>query len=264
VEPWVLTEGSGDWEQEAERRDRAADQRDQDAAAHDDLADERDRFSRRRDELASIRDQAAHQREKAALQRDWEATARDHAAVRRDPADRRARPTDASQVGAYEQAAIDGNWMRRTGRRRPRTEQRRPRTGGGGRGSGPVQAGSGGGAQGLVGAAGNREQAAVERALHARDTAPDWVLGQAHRRVQAVRGRAQQTARTAAGIVERFIKVKQRELAVRLASIQVHEQLASLPGCASRSGRPRPVPRRSGRGSSTGLRVGNCGVSGAD
>ena len=40
--------GFWDWEQEAERRDRAADERDQDAAAQDELADERDRFSRRR------------------------------------------------------------------------------------------------------------------------------------------------------------------------------------------------------------------------
>jgi hypothetical protein len=51
-------------------------------------------------------------------------------------------------------------------------------------------------------------------------------------------------------------RAKQRELAVHLASIQVHEQLASLQeGWASRSGWPSPAPRRSGCGSFIGLPV---------
>lgn len=180
--------GFSDWEQEAERRDRAADQRDQDAAAHDDGADERDRFSRRRDELASIRKQAAHEREKAALARDRAARARDLAAERRDGvADRRERPIDASQVGRFEQAAV------------------------------------------------NREldasdrQAAVERAQHGYVPTPG---GPSFRRVQALRGRAQEsaraTARATAGLVERSIQAKQRESTAHLACIEAYEQMATL------------------------------------
>lgn len=236
--------GFWDWEQEAERRDRAAEQRDQDAAAHDELADERDRFSRRRDELASIRDQAAHQREQAALQRDWAARARDHAAELRDrTADRRGRPTDASQLGGYEQAAIDreldASDRQAAAEDRAAAAQDRAAAAGDERAAVADRAAAAGdrdlssrdraaAAQDRSRAAADREQAVVERAQHDGEAAPDWVLGQAHRRVQAVRGRAQETARTAAGVVERFIQAKQSELAAHVASIQIHEQLASL------------------------------------
>jgi hypothetical protein len=77
-------------------------------------------------------------------------------------------------------------------------------------------------------AAADREQALVERAQHGRDPASDWILGQARRRLQAVRGRAQATARATADTVERFIQAKEREVAAHLASVQLHEQMASL------------------------------------
>jgi hypothetical protein len=44
-------------------------------------------------------------------------------------------------------------------------------------------------------AAADREQAAVERAQHGRDGVPNWILGQARRRMQAVRGRRGPEAR---------------------------------------------------------------------
>jgi hypothetical protein len=83
-------------------------------------------------------------------------------------------------------------------------------------------------AQDRVRAAADREQAAVERAQHGRDAAPDWILWRVHRRMQAVRGRAQATARATADLVGRLIQAKEREVAAHLASIQVHERMASL------------------------------------
>lgn len=50
--------------------------------------------------------------------------------------------------------------------------------------------------------------------------------------MQAARGRAQETAKAAAqataGLVERFIEAKQRELAAHLASVEVYEQMTTL------------------------------------
>jgi hypothetical protein len=108
-----------------------------------------------------------------------------------------------------------------------------------------------------VRAAADREQAAVERAQHGYVPTRG---GSSFRRVQAVRGQAQETAKAAAhaaaDLVERFIQIKQYELTIHLASIEVYEQLATCRrGWATRTRRPRRGPRRSGRRSPTGWRV---------
>jgi hypothetical protein len=145
---------------------------------------------------------------------DWEQEAerRDRAAGRRE------RPTDASQVGGYEQAAVD----------RAAAAQDRAAAAGDERAAAADRETARGdrvAAQDRSGAAGDREQAAVERAQHRYVPAPD---GSSYRRVQAVHDGTQETTRAAAGLVERFLQAKQRELAAHLASIEVHEQLASL------------------------------------
>jgi len=80
-----------------------------------------------------------------------------------------------------------------------------------------------------VRAAADREQAAVERAQHGYVPTRG---GPSFRRVQAVRGQAQETAKAAAhaaaDLVERFIQIKQHELIVHLANIEMYEQLATL------------------------------------
>jgi hypothetical protein len=233
--------GFWDWEQEAARRDRAADQRDQDATARDDLAAERDRASGGRDELASAREQAAHEREKAALERDREARARDRGADRRDrAADRRGRPTDASQLGRFEQAAVDreldASARQAAAEDRAAAAEDRVAAASDERAAAEDRVAAASderaaaedrvaAAQDRSGAAGNREQAAVERAEHGYVPRPG---GPSYRRVQAVHGRAEETVRAAAGLVERFVQAKQRELAAHLASVEVHEQLATL------------------------------------
>jgi hypothetical protein len=234
-----------DWEQEAARRDRAADQRDDDAVARDDLAAGRDRASGGRDALAGDREQAAQEREKAALARDSEARARDHAAERRDrAANRRVRPTDASQLGRFEQAAVDRELdasdrqaaaedraaaaadraaaasderaalADRAAAAEDRDTARRDRAAA---------------AQDREEAAREREQAEVERAQHGY---VPTLGGPSYRRVQAARARVREAAEVgaeaAAGLAERFIQAKQRELAAHLASVEVYEQMASL------------------------------------
>jgi hypothetical protein len=234
-----------DWEQDAARRDRAAGQRDEDAAARDDLAAERDRSSGGRDALASDREQAAHERERAALARDWEATARDHAAERRDrAASRRVRPTDATRVGRFEQAAVDRELD--ASDRQAAAEDRAAAAADRAAAASDERAAAADraaavedrdmarrdrvvAAQDRKEAAGNRDQAEVERAQHGYVPTPG---GLPFRRVQAAWGRARETAQAAAeaaaGLAERFIQAKQRELAAHLASVEVYEQLASL------------------------------------
>jgi hypothetical protein len=233
------------WEQEGEQRDRAADQRDQDAAARDELAAERDHASGGRDELASDRERAAHGRGKAGLQRDWDATARNHTAERRDrAANRRERPTDAGQLGRFEQAALDreldASDRQAAASDRAAAAADRAAAASDARAAAADRAAAAedrdlaardrvAAAQDRSAAAGNREQAAVERAQHGYVPIPG---GPSFRRVQAPRGRAQETAQaaaeSAAGLVERLIQAKQRELAAHLASVEVYEQLASL------------------------------------
>jgi hypothetical protein len=79
------------------------------------------------------------------------------------------------------------------------------------------------------GAAGDREQAAVERAQHGY---VPTLGGPSYWRVHAAPGRVQDsaraTARATADLVERAVEAKKRELAAHLASVEVHEQMASL------------------------------------
>ena len=161
------------------------------------------------EQQAERRDQAAEQRDEGAVTRDDSADERDRASRRRDEL-----ASDREQAAQQrEKAALQRDREATTrefaAERRDRAADRRER---------PADAGQ----------VARYEQAALERAQHGRDTAPDWILGRARRRMRAVRGRAQATARASADMVERFIQAKEREVAAHLASIQVHERMASL------------------------------------
>jgi hypothetical protein len=230
-----------DWEQKAVRRDWAADQRDEDAAARDDLAVERDRAGRGRDELASDREQAARDRARVARERDWEATARDDTAERRDwAADRRERPIDASQLGRFDQAAVDreldASDRQAAAEDRAAAARDRAAAASDARAAARDRAAAAEdretagrdrhvAARDRLAAAGDREQAAVERAQHGYVPRSG---GPSDRRAQAVHGQARTAVQAAAGMVERFIQAKQRELAAHLSSVEVYEQMASL------------------------------------
>jgi hypothetical protein len=105
------------------------------------------------------------------------------------------------------------------------TGGRAARPGGGGRGSGHGPRGSGGGRPGPV-EGGGESRAGGDRASPARVVPA--LGGPSYWRVQAPRGRAQETARATADLAERFVQAKRRELAVHLANIEAHEQLAAL------------------------------------
>jgi hypothetical protein len=230
-----------DWEQKAERRDWAAGQRDEDAAARDDLAVDRDRAGRGRDELASDREQAARDRARVARERDWEATARDDTAERRDwAADRRERPIDASQLGRFDQAAVDreldASDRQAAAEDRAAAARDRAAAASDARSAAADRAAAAEdretarrdrdvAAQDRSAAASDREQAAVERAQHGYVPTHG---GPSDRRAQAVHGQARTAVQAAAGMVERFIQAKQRELAAHLSSVEVYEQMASL------------------------------------
>jgi hypothetical protein len=207
---------------------------------------------------ASDREQAAGDREQAALVRDWEATTRDAAAERRDrAADRRRAPVDASHLGGYEQVAIDRELdasdrhaaagdRRAADHDRAAADQDRAAAASDARAAVADRAAAvadreaakrdrAAAAQDRWRAAADREQAVVERAQHRPDAALDPILRQSHQlvvavrgRAQAIRGRALETARTMAGMVEEATEAKQRELTAHLASIQAHELVAEL------------------------------------
>jgi hypothetical protein len=234
-----------DWEQAADRRDRAGDQRDLHAAARDDLAEERDRAARRRDQRGGDREQAAQEREWAARRREREATARDEAAEHRDlVAGQRMWPRDAGRwEELYEQAAVDreldASDRRAAAADRTVAAQDRvaavedQRAGAADRAAAAEDRDSArwdrsAAAQDRFRAAADRKQAAVERAQRVRDHPADPMLERSHQRVEDLHGVAQETYRTVAGLVAQFVEAKQGELAAHGATVQAYEQLAVL------------------------------------